>query len=327
MNASRALAGLLVLGVGVWFLFSVFRGSEEPTPPAMSFTSSEQCKECHPQAFEEWSGSQHSISWINPAVRALSNDFANQDCIDCHAPRPVFATGIGNRVLPRTTRRTEGVDCIACHVLPPKDDGTIGGVAATRADPRAACRPVERVELQRPDFCAACHNQHKTVDQWRESSWPDRGEDCLSCHMPYRDGDITKGRDHRFLGGNHLPMLQEAVELRGNKSDGGWTVELENIGAGHAFPTDERSRAADLFWRKPGEKTWTHLYRIRDPYRTETDLPRTLLDADETLTVQVPEEGAIEVALFYKRSPYWSDPENPDPENEATLVHRIELSP
>ena len=154
-------------------------------------------------------------------------------------------------------------------------------MAGTISDPRAACRPSERVELTRPVFCAGCHNQHKTVDQWRESEWPERGEDCLSCHMPFREDDPNRGRDHTFLGGNDLSMLQRSVELGGVREGDLWVVELENVGAGHAFPTDERSRAADLFWRpllEPQSESeapsnpWRFLHRIRSPYRTEVDV-------------------------------------------------------
>src|SRR5690606_20775623 len=142
--------------------------------------SSQQCRECHAEVFAEWEGSQHAQAWVNPAVRMLSNDFANQDCIDCHAPRPVFVTGIGNRVLPREDRRVEGVDCIACHQLPASAGG---GVAGTLDDPTAACRPTIAKDLARPEHCAGCHNQHFTVDEWKASEYPERGEDCLSCHM------------------------------------------------------------------------------------------------------------------------------------------------
>ena len=287
MKSVRAVVAVGIVLGGLWFIVAVFGPGAEPAP-ARSFTTSAQCKECHPTQYAEWEGSQHSISWTNPLVRGLSNEFANQDCIACHAPRPVFVTEIGERVLPRTARRTEGVDCIACHQLP--DDG---GMAATVTDRRAACRPVERIELTRPDFCAGCHNQHKTVDQWRESDWPEKGEDCLSCHMPPRDpSDPSQGRDHTFLGGNDLAMLQRAVVMRGERRGDAWVIEVENVGAGHAFPTDERSRASDLFWRPTadvggGPDTWRHLYRIRDPYRTETDIPSTLLHAGTTKELHV----------------------------------------
>lgn len=333
--ARFALGGLVVLGAG-WLVLALFAPEAAPAPTA-TYTSSRQCGECHPQVYDEWSESQHAISWTNPFVRAenQSNNFANKDCIDCHAPRPVFETGIGKRVLPRNVRRPEGVDCIACHQLP---ESMGGGVAGTINDPRAPCRPTQVLDLQRPEFCAGCHDQHKTVQQWRASSWAAKKIDCLDCHMPFRNGDPAQGRDHRCWGGNRLELLQSAVELRGERGDGGWTVAVANTGTGHSFPTDERSRAADVFWRplptgetesaEPGP--WRHLHRFRSPYRHETDIEDTLLAADDTWTGTIADpdaEGGVEVALFYKRSPYWEDPESPDPEREATLVHRLALEP
>ncbi|MEM7306997.1 MAG: multiheme c-type cytochrome [Planctomycetota bacterium] len=326
----RSLAALLgVLGLAAALLGGCAGRAAEPAPPR-SFTSSRQCRACHEEVYAEWEASQHAAAWTNPEVRFLSNDFANQDCVDCHAPRPVFTTGVGRRVLPREARRVEGVDCIACHQLPASEGG---GMAATADAPSAPCRPTATPDLTRAEHCGGCHNQHKTVDQWRGSAWPERGEDCLSCHMPFRDGDPSKGRDHRFLGSHHQATLNAAVELRGRFEGGRYHVELENVGAGHAFPTDERSRAADLFWRlsgSTGRESWRHLYRIRDPYRHETHLPSTLLHADATLTLEVesvPEGASIEVVLFYKRSPYWEDPALPDPEREAIRMHAVTISP
>ncbi len=329
MNATRIIAGGVVLALGVWFLVAVFAPEGATEAANVTFTSSRQCQECHPKAYSEWDGSQHWMSWNNPATRFLSNDFSNKDCIDCHSPRPVFVTGIGERVLPRETRRNEGVDCLACHQL------ADGGMAGTLSDPRAACRPTERIELTRPDFCSGCHNQHKTVDQWRASKWPAEEKDCLSCHMPYRNGDPNQGRDHTFPGAHDLSMLKRAVVMRAGREAGTAWVEVENVGAGHAFPTDERSRSADLFWRPSAPEgaepePWRHLHRIRDPYRTETDIPSTLLHAGELrrLTIDDPDaKGAIDVALFYKLTPYWENLNAPDPDREAILVHRSRVEP
>jgi len=330
MKTLRAVLTLVTLALLGWFLFALAGSGPKAAADPRAFSSSQQCRECHAQVFAEWEGSQHAKTWGNPAVRMLSNDFANQDCIDCHAPRPVFVTGIGNRVLPREERRVEGVDCISCHQLP---DSLGGGMAATFDDKSPACRPTVQRDLSSPELCAACHNQHKTVDQWKESDWPAKGQDCLACHMKYRNDDPNQGRDHRFLGGYHTPMLKEAVELRGRFEGGAYKVELENVRAGHSFPTDERSRAADLFWRvtgTTGAAAWHHLYRFRDPYRFETDVQSTLLLAGKTQALEVPDVppgSAIEVALFYKRSPYWLDPEHPDPDAEALLLHQIEIRP
>ena len=341
----RPLAGILVLALAAWLALALLSPRSE-SQPAQAFSSSRDCQDCHQEIYAEWQDSQHAISWTNPAVRFLSNDFAKEDCIDCHAPQPIFVTGIGERVKPRTLRRAEGVDCISCHQLPAHADGSPGGMAGGVTNDRVACRPVERRELVRPDSCAGCHNQHQTVDQWRLSSFAD-GPDkktCNDCHMPWKEApDGTRYRSHRFAGGDVLEMLQMAVTLGGEPVDGAWTVTIANVYAAHSFPTDERSRAADIFWRElvadgadPGP--WRHVHRMRSPYRDEVDVPDTLLGPDEVRTLPVTEEpegaGApvasdrpIEVALFYKRSPYWEDPAAPDPDREATLVHRVELRP
>jgi hypothetical protein len=333
VKSLRYALGAIVAALGVWALFTVFR---EPPPPPLprAFTTSEQCKSCHAEVFGEWEVSWHAQAWTDPEVRFLSNDFKNTDCIDCHAPRPVFETGVGQRVLPRSARQSEGVDCIACHLLPETAPEAQRGaiVAGTIDDGRAACRPAAVRDLGSPDYCAVCHDQHKTVQQWRESQWAAQGKTCVDCHMPFRGGDPARGRDHTMHGGHDLELVRSAVVLRGRREGGTWIAEVENVGAGHSFPTDERSRASDVFWRPLADPRgpWRHAYRFRDPYRHEVDLVSTLLAAHETKSITIAgdgADGAIEVALFYKRKPYWTDPENPDPEKEAELVHRIELVP
>lgn len=328
MNARRALGLLLVL-VGGGALFAVFR----PDPPEVAatlFTSSSQCSACHAEVYREWEGSWHARAWTDPDVRTLSNDFANTDCIDCHAPRPVFETGIGQRVLPRSARRTEGVDCIACHALAAAP-GEAPRMAGTLERNDVPCRPRAELDLSRPEFCAPCHDQHLTVQQWRASSYATQGIGCLDCHMPFRGGDPNRGRDHTMHGAHDLELVRRAVELRALREAGGVRVEVENVGAGHHFPTDERSRAADVFWRPLGEPgPWRFAYRFRSPYRDEVGVSDTLLPAHEvrTIVLDAPAAaGAVEVALFFKLTPYWTDPEHPDPEREARLVHRVVVEP
>lgn len=326
MSASRVLAGLALLAACGWLLTALFV-APEPVAEIRPFTSSRQCQACHEQIYGEWSSSWHAQSWTDTEVRALSDDFSNTDCIDCHAPRPIFETGMGNRVLPRTTRRVEGVDCIACHLLP---DGTMAG---TLDNPGAECRPVARRELLDPEFCAGCHDQHGTVKQWRASRYAVEGpefQDCIDCHMPLRDGTAEGGRDHTMHGGHDLELVRSAVVMRGERTGEAWAIEVENVGAGHNFPTDERSRAADIFWRPLDSGSvddWQRLHRFRNPYRYETGEPDTELPAGETIRLELAESGPVEVILVYKLSPYYEDPERPDPEREASVVHRLELTP
>ncbi|MBL8800930.1 MAG: hypothetical protein JNN27_02970 [Planctomycetes bacterium] len=327
----RALSGVAVLGLGAWALVSIFTTPQAPAEPVV-WESSQQCAQCHTQVYDEWKVSWHAQSYTDPDVRAQTEDFtANKDCIDCHAPQPVFTTVLGERVLPRATRRIEGVDCIACHLMPD------GRVAGTLDNPSVACRPIATRDLLKPEYCAGCHNQHGTVDQWRQSKYAQPGpgyQDCVACHMPHRDGDPQKGRDHTMHGGHDIDIVRRAVELRVTRENGAAVVEVENVGAGHNYPTDERSRASDLFWRPlaaDGAKgEWRQIHRFRNPYRFEVDLVNTELPAGAKVRFELdaPEaRGEIEVALFYKLNPLWADPQRPDPEREAQLVHSRRLAP
>ena len=338
----RIVAGVLVLVLAGWFL-SALVVTPEPSASAVGtapteWISSEQCADCHQEIYDEWVTSPHANSWNNEDVRVQSNHFANKDCIDCHAPRPVFETGLGERVLPRPARRSEGVDCITCHLTP---DGTMAG---TITNPRAACRPTTRRELRRVDLCAGCHDQHKTVQQWKASPFAEHREGCMECHMPYRDGTPEGGRVHSMLGGHSVEMVRAGVELDAVRAeDGSIRIQLTNT-SGHAFPTDERSRASDLWWRpldEAGEPDgrWRHLHRIRDPYRHETDLVSTLIHCGEVRDVELDNpaaKGPVEVMLVYKRAPYYRDSQSGlalrmedvmDPLEDAELVHRAVVQP
>ncbi|MFQ5749596.1 MAG: multiheme c-type cytochrome, partial [Planctomycetota bacterium] len=132
---SSALVALLLAFAGVLVLFKLLL--PPPAGPALPLISSKQCLECHPGAGAEWQLSHHAFAFENPEVRKLSQDFRNEECLACHAPRPVLDFAPGERVLSRNSERAQGVDCLACHALP-------GGGVAT-ADPRpdssAPCRP------------------------------------------------------------------------------------------------------------------------------------------------------------------------------------------
>ncbi|TAJ05053.1 MAG: hypothetical protein EPO68_16720 [Planctomycetota bacterium] len=336
MSASQRTIALAVAGAATLLLVGSFfiperdaapAGEDAPTSAANAH-GSRACAACHADVQAEWAGSPHALAFTDPEVRRLSNDFANQDCLDCHAPLPVFETGIGQRVLPRETDRELGVDCIACHGLP----AAAGGGVAAKRDGAAPCAPRMRAELSAPEHCGACHDQHGTVGQWRASRFGAEGKTCIDCHMPV--DPATGKRSHAMPGGGALALVQSAIALEARRDADHWTVVVANVGAGHNFPTDERSRAGDVFWRPLATEAgapvaaWRHVHRMRAPYRHETGLTDTTLPAGERREFAIPFEpgvDAIEVALFYKRTPYWLDPAAPDPDAEARLVHRVEV--
>jgi nitrate/TMAO reductase-like tetraheme cytochrome c subunit len=140
MNA-RAIAGVLVLALGAWALVAIFHEPAKPHAP-VAWESSAQCAECHADVSAEWQQSWHAQAWNDEEVRKLSENFSNTDCIDCHAPQPVFETGIGNRPLARSTRRAEGVDCISCHQM---KDGRVRRLPSERAARAHAPRGLRRL--------------------------------------------------------------------------------------------------------------------------------------------------------------------------------------
>ncbi len=283
---------------------------------ATVFTSSAQCKECHPGVYEEWYGSQHERAWKNPLVAQISNQFKNKICIDCHAPRPVLETGLGVRVLARQTDRDDGVNCFSCH------DMGGGRMASTRSGQSAPCNPVFDVRLRTVEQCAVCHNQHATVDEWRETPFAktDPPTGCIECHMPEKkrelpDGRTYTGRDHRMLAGHDIEVVRQAPVLEAAIEDERVLVSVTNQGAAHNFPTDERHRAVDLVVRilgPDGELVREERDRYRNPYRDEIGLQNTQIPWGETrrydFALGIP-EGTVDVRLIYKLTPYVSDEE------------------
>ena len=136
-----SISARLALAVGILGLFTAtltFLSSGQTTARAADaplWESARQCQECHQEAYDEWASSHHGIAFTNPEVRALSDDFRREECMDCHLPRPLAVTGFGKRTLPRRTHFDEGVSCISCHL------GEDGGIVGRNDRPEVPCKP------------------------------------------------------------------------------------------------------------------------------------------------------------------------------------------
>ncbi|MCA8965032.1 MAG: hypothetical protein H6838_08325 [Planctomycetes bacterium] len=291
------------------------------------FTSSAECRDCHQDVWDEWYGSHHQISYLNPEVRGLSDDFRNKECQACHLPRPVSETGYGQRVLPRQTQPDEGVSCLTCH------QGADGSILGRNAVPSAPCKPRASQEMIAVQMCESCHNQHQTTDQWRASTFAQAGTTCNDCHMPEVErklagGATRKGRAHRYPGAHDPEMLKKAGRLGVRVEGRDVLVSMTNVGAGHNFPTEERHRAVDLLVRfidKEGAAgEWQRAWRFRQPYRDEPG-ENTQQPAGQSKEVRMAApDGAVaaEVRMWYRLTPFVGDD---DPKSTLLDERKVEL--
>ena len=161
-----------------------------------------ECRGCHEDVWAEWTRSYHGKAWTDPMVQALADGFRMQECIDCHAPQPIHVTGVDQRVAARLHARSDGVDCLSCHIL---EDGLSVAAARTvdNSSVAGACRPVATESMTTSMSCVGCHNQHETVNEVVESG---TGKDCQDCHMTSVERSGRTGRSHVFPGAHAIEM-------------------------------------------------------------------------------------------------------------------------
>lgn len=89
------------------------------------FTEPETCGECHPDKYEEWRGSMHSIAFVDPvyqgelnmAVEAVGHDIAKL-CEGCHTAAAVVTGEIkGAGLKDLSPLAKAGVSCDVCHSI------------------------------------------------------------------------------------------------------------------------------------------------------------------------------------------------------------------
>ena len=134
-------------GILIIFFISCDNGNNEhfinlPDPPPIQesfkitdFESAETCKQCHPNHYNEWSGSMHAYALKDPVWFALhskeqthfqenENLDLGQFCIMCHSPiafltnaipDPASLTFESSNELALQIR--EGITCSSCHAV------------------------------------------------------------------------------------------------------------------------------------------------------------------------------------------------------------------
>jgi hypothetical protein len=351
----RVLTALVLLGslaAGLVFLdlgASGAQGSREGEGTTAADLSSgltvdaASCQGCHPEIYAQWESSQHHHAYLNPDVRELSADHSNTNCIPCHAPRPIFELGLAAMPRSRSTHREQGVSCLSCHLIPgsASDDGQ-ARLAGSRDIAAGTCglEVVKTPSLSTYRSCEPCHNQHETTNQWKSTPYAQEGasqdgvsfQSCADCHMTRREFAISttsKSRvawDHTMPGSHDPKYIATALDFEAVLKDGALAIAIKNARAGHHFPTEERSRSADVFvqWQDASGQPLSEperLHRFRDPYRGEQGMVRTLLPHGETWSTTI---SAATWPAGAKRARVWLDylrkPYDPIPDTHRYLL-------
>lgn len=156
---------------------------------AAEFHPPSACADCHPQQFEEWSGSLHALAFVDPVyqgelhkgIKAVGRDIARQ-CEGCHTAAAMVRGELGKANFKEHSELAlAGVSCDVCHsvsgvthqqtpsrepengslvLAPGRDDGTLvkRGPFAPTADCGGGFHDCGESALHRSaDLCASCH--------------------------------------------------------------------------------------------------------------------------------------------------------------------------
>ena len=292
--------------------------------PPLTDPTPTRCATCHPAQHATWTQSRHAAA-AGPGLLAqyhhATPTFTHR-CNACHAPLAAQQTD--------PDHHAQGITCAACHLRAHQKHGPPAPTSIRISAPALAARPDPR--FTRSDFCLPCHNLPLTaaiagrplLDTWREwatSPYLPAGIQCQHCHQP--DGD------HSTPGAHDPAMARRAIRLDFTLTHTPnpltqtptltATATLQNIGAGHHFPTTATPRAIlrirQLTPQGPIPHTtqaWAIGRTLRHDGRTWTELADTRIPAGSTLTrryhhPRAPDATRLEASLhlfpdwFYTR--------------------------
>ena len=218
------------------------------------YMSNHDCKECHPEIYDEYASSWHAKGWRNDALhRAASEYIGKYDCATCHTPavqnQKALADDIG--ALPQDDERVkDGVSCFYCHQIAYVKQAHRANVIVPAKQAKGV-KPQLFGSLENPDesdkhamvhspifdryACSGCHshkrNRHDVLI-FRAMKENESSEKCIRCHMPKVAGGAEKMNKrarthhhaHDFPGIHDKAFAAKGVDI--NLSVTGTTVEV-----------------------------------------------------------------------------------------------------
>lgn len=238
---------LPLVGIAL-LLLSCHESAAPVTPPNQSdsvalyrqvFTPPEQCQQCHPDHYREWSMSMHAYAVVDPLFHTmnaqgqqLTGGRLGQFCITCHSPAAVrlgeAPDGLVRGELSPHARG--GITCVTCHAAQTQIPGH--GIGSFRLDgvmsgsiidpvPNSYHRSIYDPRFTQSEVCAGCHDVvnprgvrvEQTFTEWQNSVYPGRGLTCQACHMKWVNEPVAVGgpirrRHIHIMEGIDVPLTE-----------------------------------------------------------------------------------------------------------------------
>lgn len=184
------------------------------------FTEPSVCGGCHPQQFEEWSGSVHALAFLDPiyqgelnkGFKAVGHDVTRQ-CEGCHSPAGMVTgeikgpglSGLGPMAL-------AGVSCDICHSIsgvthwqtPAREPENGSFILTPGVEMKEGVKLIKRGPLTPSEGCGGGFHE------CAESPLHLRAELCASCHQVYHY-DSHFPIEATWLEWKHSPYAQKGI--------------------------------------------------------------------------------------------------------------------
>jgi len=230
------------------------------------FASSDNCKECHTQIYNEFTGSMHAnatpskdiihkVIWDKHPAKNKANRYM---CGKCHTPAANNLDKMltkGQKAMPDMNNKThqEAISCAYCHriqtikkgqksntnIINKQEKAYYGNLKEHVVSPFHDILTDDNRHMQSGNTCVGCHS-HKmnkyslNVCSTNIANELD-GANCVSCHMPQVKGTVSslnERKTHAFHGfaGSHYnsEMLQKYVDISILRNIDNFIVNVDN---------------------------------------------------------------------------------------------------
>lgn len=248
------------------FIFTIFLISFAFSEEGKGQSSSEACKECHDEQYNEWTESMHSKSTpvkdilFEKIYRLSILDTKGKTklyCIRCHVP----VSTINGDVDFKEEITREGITCDICHTAkeltkepehwPIIYESNQEKLKSYRDFGSSAHQESYSSTYPTAELCSNCHGGMIDIpgmqgcsdlticDTYGESLSVEKPEECRKCHQ-----------GHSFQGAHSEEMLKKAARLDVEVAEFGGKINLvvnvTNNGTGHRLPTGPPTRIVYL---------------------------------------------------------------------------------